>query len=357
MKQAPNTFYKSLRLLVLASACLAATAYADDYSEVSQLMRTNKFSEAMTRVDKYLAAKPGDPQMRFFKGVIQSSQGKPLDAIATFTQLTQDYPELPEPYNNLAVLYAGQGSYDKARVALEMAIRTNPSYATAQENLGDVYARLASQAYNKALQLDSGNAAVPPKLAVIGEVFAPNLGKSRTPPAPPAVAAAVLPTAKPAPVAVPVPAPTPAVVTKPSVTVATAAPVAAAPAATSKAEPASVALNAEANKAVEAAVMAWAQAWSAKNMSAYLKAYSPHFDPAGNQSLKAWEKERHDRIVGKKNISVTLTNLKIRVQGDEAVANFRQAYKADTLSVASQKTLELKKAGQNWLITRETTGR
>jgi len=356
MKQAPNALYKSLRLLVLASACLAATAHADDYTEVSQLMRANKFSEALTRVESHLASKPSDPQMRFFKGVIQRSQGKPTEAIATFTQLTQDFPELPEPYNNLAVLYASQGAYDKARLALEMAIRTNPSYATAHENLGDVYARLASQAYNKALQLDSGNTAVPPKLAVIGEVFTPNLGKARTPASQPVVTAAVTPPpAKAAPVT-----PAPTVVSKPAapaVALAPVVPAATAPTAASNPEPSSVPLDAEANKAVETAVLAWAKAWSAKNMGAYLKAYSPSFNPAGNQSRSDWEKERRDRIVNKKNINVTLTNLKIRVTGDQAVASFRQAYKADTLSVSSQKTLDLKKSGPNWLITRESTGR
>ncbi|MCW2311491.1 L,D-transpeptidase Cds6 family protein [Rhodoferax antarcticus] len=358
MKQAPNALYKSLRLLVLASACLTATVYADEYADVSQLMRANKFSEAMTRVDSHLAAKPGDPQMRFFKGVIQRSQGKPTEAIATFTELTQDYPELPEPYNNLAVLYAGQGLYDKARSALEMAIRTNPSYATAHENLGDVYARLASQAYNKALQLDSGNTAVSPKLAVIGEVFAPNLGKPRPPASPPVVTEAVIPAAKPAPMARATAMAKPAA---PAAAVATATPIAttssATPVATSSTEPTSVPLDAEANKAVEAAVLAWTKAWSAKNMDAYLKAYSPDFDPAGKQSLSAWKKERYDRIVGRKSISVKVTNLNIRVRGDEAVASFRQAYKAERLSVFSQKTLDLKKSGQNWLITRESTGR
>ncbi len=135
-----------------------------------------------------------------------------MRAISTFTKLTEDYPELPEPYNNLAVLYAGQGQYDKARMALEMAIRTNPSYSTAHENIGDVYARLASQAYNKALQLDSSNMAVPPKLALIREVFKPNLANPRptsgstvvTAAAAPAVTSAnTKPAAIPAPVAAP----------------------------------------------------------------------------------------------------------------------------------------------------------
>ena len=160
-----------LRLLTLVAFCAFSSAYADDYSDVNQLLRAGKLSEAMAKADVYLAVKPRDPQMRFLKGVIQSNSGKPGDAIITFTKLIGDYPELPEPYNNLAVLYAGESQYDKAQAALEMAIRTNPSYAAAHENLGDVYARLASHAYNKALQLDGGNVTVPPKLAVLRKLF------------------------------------------------------------------------------------------------------------------------------------------------------------------------------------------
>jgi Flp pilus assembly protein TadD len=171
----------ALRLLVVAAALSMSAAHADDYADVSRLMRAGQFAEAMTKVDQYLATKPRDPQMRFFKGVIQTETGKTNDAIATFTKITEDYPELPEPYNNMAVLYAGQSQFDKARAALEMAIRTNPSYATAHENLGDVYARLASQAYSKALQLDGGNAAVPPKLALIRNLFSAD-AKAQTQP-------------------------------------------------------------------------------------------------------------------------------------------------------------------------------
>jgi Flp pilus assembly protein TadD len=175
MKHARSVIYKSLRWLTLLGALTALSSQADEYADTNQLVRANKFTEALTKVDSYLASKPADPQMRFLKGVIQRNLGRPAEAINTFTLLTQDYPELPEPYNNLAVLYAGQGQYDKARVTLEMAIRTNPKYATAHENLGDVYVRLASQAYNKALLLDSGNTAIPPKLTLTLEVFKPRL--------------------------------------------------------------------------------------------------------------------------------------------------------------------------------------
>jgi tetratricopeptide (TPR) repeat protein len=111
--------------------------------------------------------------MRFIKGVIFTDMGQTAEAMAIFAQLNQDYPELPEPYNNLAVLYAGQGQFDKARTALEMAIRTNPSYATAHENLGDVYMQIAAQSYAKALQFEPRNAGIPAKLAMIRTMFSP----------------------------------------------------------------------------------------------------------------------------------------------------------------------------------------
>ena len=169
----------SLMLLgaVAFAACTAlAPAHTSDYADVQLLMRSGKHAEALAKTDQYLAEKPRDPQLRFLKGVIQTDSGKPADALATFTALTQDYPELPEPYNNLAALYAAQSQYDKARVALEMAVRLNPSYAVAHENLGDVYARMASQSYAKALQLDAGNTQLPPKLNLIRDLFAPKSG-------------------------------------------------------------------------------------------------------------------------------------------------------------------------------------
>ena len=162
-----------LRALTLFATLALSIAVADEYSEVSQLMRSGKPAEALKKIDLHLATKPRDPQMRFFKGLIQRDAGQTGEAIATFTGLTEEYPELPEPYNNLAVLFAAQNQLEKARAALEMAIKTNPSYAVAYENLGDVQARLASQSYDKALQLDPASASVPPKLALVRELFRP----------------------------------------------------------------------------------------------------------------------------------------------------------------------------------------
>ena len=329
-----NITSAALRALCLAFVLTTSTAHADEYADVNILVRAGKLAEALTKADQYLAGKPRDPQMRFIKGVIQTEAGKPADAIATFTQITQDYPELPEPYNNLAVLYAGQSQFDKARAALEMAIRTNPSYATAHENLGDVYAKLASQAYSKALQLDGGNTGVQPKLALIRTLFAPD-AKGQKPGTNPQSSGPV--TAAP-------------VVKAPAAAPATPSP--AAPAAT----PAAPVASSGAEKEVESVVRNWAAAWAAKDMAGYLGSYGKEFDPPGSVGRKTWEEDRRSRIMGKSSISVKLSDLAVSVNGGKAVVRFKQAYSADSLNVSSRKTLELVKAGDSWVIVRESTG-
>ena len=367
------------RLAALAASLVFCAAYADDYSDVSQLVRAGKLPEALAKADQYLASQPKDPQMRFLKGVIQRDAGKTSDAVSIFTRLTEDYPELPEPYNNLAVLYASQSQFDKARTALEMAIRTNPSYSTAHENLGDVYAKLASEAYNKALQLDNSNVAVAPKLALIRELFSATGAKGQRPSAVSAGAPPLAsvnpgsgkppPTLPPPPLvrpATPVAASQPSATAAPPVlaasvpaTVPTKTPVASVPAA--QPAPAPVAQTAPAtpvnsDKEVAAVVRSWASAWSAKDVKSYLAFYGKSFDLPGSMSRAAWENERRDRITGKTTISVKLENLSVSSSGNKATAKFRQDYRANGLAVSSRKTLELQKSGERWYIVKESVG-
>lgn len=337
-----------VRLLALAISLTLGTAHADDYSDVAQLLREGKLAEAQARVDRHLAAKPRDPQMRLFKGVIQRESGRPADAITTFTRLSEDHPELPEPYNNLAVIHAAQGQYDKARIALEKALRTHPSYATAHENLADVYARLASQAYSKALQLDGAPQPAPARLTLIRELSPVPASQAQ-----PVLAAAPSTTAS-KPVAAPVQ-------TKPAIVAAAPAPAkpAAAKAAVpapSAAAPPTTAPDSSSQRDVELAVRAWARAWTDKNMTQYLAAYDKNFETPGQQSRSAWEQDRRLRITGKSRISVNLLELQITVKGNRAVAKFRQDYKADALAVLSRKTLELVRTGDRWLIVKEASG-
>src|SRR5687768_15982286 len=304
---------------LLVALSFALPVCADDVQEAAKLLKAGQHKQALDRVNKALAAKPRDPQARFLKGLIFTEQGKTKDAIEIFTQLTRDHPELPEPYNNLAVIYASQGQYDKARVALEQSIRTHPSYATAYENLGDVYAKLASQAYNKALQIDSSNTGAQNKLSLVRELVGG--------PAPAAVAAVKEPVKEPA---------------KSPVVVAEKKP--AAPAADPTAE-------------VLKAVDAWAEAWSKKDVDAYLALYAKDFDPPGGQSRADWEKSRRSRIEAPKSISVSVASPKVTMQGsDSARVTFRQTYLSDVFKGTSNKTLVLVKADGRWQIREEKGG-
>ena len=153
-----------------ALAVLTQLAGAQTLAEIQGLMKQGKMPQALEKVDLYIAAQPRDAQGPFTKGLILSEMGRPDDAIAVFTGLTENFPELPEPYNNLAVLYARQKQYDRAQMALEMAIRAHPGYAVAYENLGDIHAKLASQSYDKAVQLDAAGKTARAKLTMANEL-------------------------------------------------------------------------------------------------------------------------------------------------------------------------------------------
>jgi murein L,D-transpeptidase YafK len=105
---------------------------------------------------------------------------------------------------------------------------------------------------------------------------------------------------------------------------------------------------------VEAAVRAWASAWSRKDLDGYFAAYARDFD--GGKSRKAWEQERRDRISSKRSISVKVSDFDVKISGNKAVVRFRQDYKADSLSVSSGKRLDLVRTGNEWVIVKEVSG-
>jgi len=388
--------------------------------EVAKLLDQGNAKQAAAQADSYLKQNPGDVEMRFVRGVIATEQKQNAQAIKIFSSLVREYPSMPEPYNNLAVLYAADGQERKAAEALEQAIRTNPSYTTAHENLGDLYARMASEAYSKALQLDGSRQTIPAKLALItqlvpvspspaktvvaqaGAVTAPAASVPAPTPTPtptpaklsaspkteskpeakaetkpvPVVESKPLPQvdAKPvaksaAPVVVaaapatPVAPPPAAVVPAASAPVVKAAEpskpaVVAAPAAKAEPKPAAESKPSVAKEAaeVEAAVNAWVTAWEKQDMPGYLDAYSEKFEPGNGSSLAQWKEARRIRIVGKSGISIALHNIQVSVKGDQATAKFRQNYVAGNLNTTTRKTLSMRNERGSWRIVRESTG-
>lgn len=177
---------RALAAALFIPTLLCSPVQAESVQDLQRLLEQGQFARVVERTDAQLTSKPHDVQLRFLKGVALTELKRNTEAIEIFHKLTEEYPDLPEPYNNLAVLYAQQKQYDKARVALETAIRTHPGYATAHENLGDIYARLASQAYDKAASLDASNSVVQKKLSMLREIL--SASPVKTPPhSPPAV--------------------------------------------------------------------------------------------------------------------------------------------------------------------------
>ncbi|HXS51983.1 MAG TPA: tetratricopeptide repeat protein [Usitatibacter sp.] len=348
-------------LSIAATSALAAPA--DDLKEAQKLYGQGKFAQALEKDDQYLKAEPRDPQGRFLKGLILTEQKKTQEAIQVFQGLTEDFPELPEPYNNLAVLYASQGNYEKAKSALELAIHTHPTYATAHENLGDIYAELASRAYDRALQLDKNNTSAKVKLAMVKDLFSAQKIASR------AQSAGEQPSAKAEmPKAAEAAKPTPKTETAASSTKprqarqessgSTESPksmpatVAAATPPTTK----SASGGSDAKAEIAAAIADWARAWSAKDVKGYLAHYAPDFEVPGGTSRDAWEKQRAERIEHPKSIEVEAKVLSTHVNGGEATAKIRQSYRSDTLKSHGTKTLTLEKSGERWLIKQERMG-
>jgi len=140
-------------------------------AEIERQYRSGEAQMALQRLEQALAQRPGDAPLRFLQAVLVGEAGRPAESRRLLERMTQEFPDLPEPYNNLAVLHAADGQLDQARGLLETALRLDPAYRVAHENLGDVFVRLAQRAYEAA----SGPRAGPglaPKLRLVRELSA-----------------------------------------------------------------------------------------------------------------------------------------------------------------------------------------
>ncbi len=317
-----------IRRIALAAALLTGShlAFAGPAEEAKSLLAQGQYGEALNKLDQHLSKNPQDASARFSRGLALVKLNRTNEAIKAFSDLTRDYPQLPEPYNNLAVIYAQQGDYEKARDALEAALATHPSYATAHENLGDIYAALAGAAYNRALLLDQGNQGVRNKLNLISQLDHSPIG---APGKGPAVIAA-----KPAPIEKPQP-------TQPA----------------AKPQPPQnndSSVDTDVSSAVSNALVAWTTAWSGKDFPGYFAAYADDFVPEGGISRAAWQTQRKDRILKPARIKVEARDAKFtRIADDRVRVDFTQQYESDTFSDSVAKIVDMKLVKGAWKIVRE----
>jgi Flp pilus assembly protein TadD len=132
-----------LEFLLAAVIAVGAPVHADELADAQRLQAAGDLPAALARIDQGLAARPRDAQLRFARGVVLSEMKRGDEALEIFVRLSEDYPELPDPLNNIAVLHAAAGRIDAARSALEAALRNDPQHRAVRENLADIYVRLA----------------------------------------------------------------------------------------------------------------------------------------------------------------------------------------------------------------------
>ncbi len=285
-----------------------------DISQVQQLISSQNFTQALNSIERLLKTQPKDEQALFLKAIALQKLGRDDDAITTYKKLTVIAPSLPEPYNNLAVIYAKQGKQVKAREALLNAINTNKSYATAYRNLGNIYGHMAASAYSKALATDNKKPKQQPQLTL---ATINNLDKKPKL----VVAAAKIPLIKKLPIA-----------------------------------KIKAAVPKDESELIINTIKGWSNAWSAKDSDAYLSYYSAGFNPPGGLNRKKWEQQRRIRLKKPRFIRVSIESPTVKMlSSSSALLSFRQNYQSDRFNDAIQKTLLLEKVNGSWQILKEFT--
>jgi tetratricopeptide (TPR) repeat protein len=299
--------------MIVGSFFLLSTlvsAAQSNIDEIKLLLKNGKYLRAETITNKSIQTNLNNPELLFYKGIIETNIGKNNQAIDTFRNLTERFPELPEPFNNLAVLYAEKGQYTLAKEILEQAIKTNPSYLTAHINLGDIFTKMASEAYNNALEIDKSNNIAITKLSMITQLFnyQPNTKNTE------------IDSIK--------------VINEIKTTKLT---------------------KKDISKNILKALDSWKVAWENKDMDEYLASYASDFRYPNNMSKASWEKYRTSRITSKKIISLSLSNEKLKFSKEKVIVTFTQIYKSGALNQTSNKTLVFKEEEGNWFILEETS--
>jgi len=309
-KKLGNYIYNLLSAIVFLAFTTISFAKQTDTNEIKLLLKNGKYKIAENIINGAIEEDLNNPEILFYKGIIETNLGKTNQAIDTFRGLTERFPELPEPFNNLAVLYAEKGQFRLAKEILEQAIKTNPSYLTAHINLGDIFTKMASEAYNKALEIDKSNNIAITKLSMITQLFNYNPNTKNT----------VIDSVN------------------------------------AKKEVKNTKLSKkELKKVILNSIENWKTAWESKDVESYFDSYSSNFIYPNNMTKSQWQKYRTNRILPKKIISISISNIKFKFKKEKIIATFTQNYKSGRLNQTSNKNLTFVVESGQWFIVEETS--
>ncbi len=177
-----HAHWRQAGLLLAVLAGVASGARADEVSDLRALITRGDLPAALARAELAVAAQPRDAQLRFLRGVVLMDLGRDAEALDAFTRLTQEHPDLPDPYNNIGLLQARAGQPEAALAALQEALRCDPGHRTARANLGQVHLVLAVKSWDRLARTGPMDPALHRKLEAARALLAPQPLPATAPP-------------------------------------------------------------------------------------------------------------------------------------------------------------------------------
>ncbi|MFT4925344.1 MAG: tetratricopeptide (TPR) repeat protein [Phenylobacterium sp.] len=319
-----------LPLILLSGLMVSSSGMAvdDPYSQIIDAQQNGQYPEALSHITRLLNQNQNDVQALLLKGNVNKLMGNTDNATAIFKGLIDSHPEMPEAYNNLAVLYADAGKPALAIETLQQVFATQSSYATAYKNLRTLYNQMASLAYRDALDIQQKPKQQLSQFAMLNTV------QMKKPPVPVKVSEKV-----------PVQLASAAIQSDVTLVAQTT---------TTAKQPLAESVQTLPEIVIKKMIIEWAKAWAGRNIKDYFAYYHNDFVPPNNLSRARWETYRGNRLSKPKFINVDLVGVKIKQSSaTTATALFEQHYRSNTYSDTVVVQLTLKKHQDKWLIVSE----
>ena len=311
-------------LIILCWLLASPVVFAAD--SMQQLIVQKQYAKAIHSGEQTLRQTPNDSNTRFLTAYAYQMTGKSDRAIKMYEDLIRDEPQLPEPRNNLAMIFLEQGDYDRASLLLVSAINTRINYAIAYNNLSQVYKGIASEAYRRAISQTSEPAKYTHDIELTAITRLDNASaESQT-------QIASLPTSKPV-------LPKATVKEVPVAEVASATP--------------SLVNVANLDTLMIEKVMYWAKAWSSKDFDSYTGSYTPDYRDKFNTHAQL-VKYRRGRILRAGDIKVDVSGFSVKQRSSNKVTvDFTQAFSSPSYNDRVVKRLDFERVGNQWKISKE----
>jgi ketosteroid isomerase-like protein len=96
----------------------------------------------------------------------------------------------------------------------------------------------------------------------------------------------------------------------------------------------------------------WLTSWKSGDVETYRSCYATDYQSKG-RNLDAYVSDKADVYKKSKNIKISIDDLKISADENNATAEFIQHYSSSRFKYSGKKTLELRKINDKWKIYRE----